>query len=172
MAARRARAVCRAAVLVCWAAGWAAAGERTERFDKDPGWEGRNNRAATRPWRTGGDSPGGFATVRDPATGRVTPRGFKTGVAHTWSLKYDPAGNNGGGAVTVTLGGETAVCHLAAGHKADGATFDRFGLLPVLKSAAGGGEVWLDDVTIDGTKDAFDRDPGWEGVGNRRRYET
>ena len=52
MAARRARAVCGAAVLVCWAAGWAAAGERTERFDKDPGWEGRNNRAATPPRRT------------------------------------------------------------------------------------------------------------------------
>src|SRR5947209_5950182 len=29
----------------CLAAGLAAA-ERTERFDKDPGWDGRNNRAA------------------------------------------------------------------------------------------------------------------------------
>src|SRR5207248_6986619 len=45
-------AVCGAAVLVCWAAGWTAAGERTERFDKDPGWEGRNNRAATPEKRT------------------------------------------------------------------------------------------------------------------------
>jgi hypothetical protein len=127
---------------------------------------------ATSRWRAGGDSPGGFATVRDKGTAKPQLRGFKMGVAHEWSLRYDPAGNKGGGTVTVTLGGETAVCHLDAGHKADGATFDRFGLLPVLKSADDGGEVWLDDVTINGTTDGFDRDPGWEGVGNRRRYET
>src|SRR5207248_3884905 len=111
-------------------------------------------------------------TVQDPTTGRVRLRGFPTGVAHQWSLKYDPLGNNGGGAMTVTLGGETAVCHLAPGHKADGAAFDRFGLLPVLKSAAGGGEVWLDDVTVNGEADDFAQDPGWEGVGNRREYEA
>src|SRR5205085_2366353 len=33
------------AVLGCLLAGPAASAERTERFDKDPGWEGRNNRA-------------------------------------------------------------------------------------------------------------------------------
>ena len=126
----------------------------------------------TAKWRAGGDSPGGFATVRDPATGRAEPRGFKAGVPHRWSLRYDPAGNNGGGAVTVTLGGETAVCHLDAGHRADGATFDRFGLLPVLKSVDGGGEVWLDDVTVEGRADDFAAEPGWEGVGNRREYVT
>ena len=272
------RMLCGAIVLACWVAGWAAAEERTERFDKDPGWDGQNNRATTpekrtvrqdfgysrtanaggKPgevggfispaaeaayyarkieaktfdsplsasgtllckgpechllvaffnadtvnewrtpntvalrllgrgdvfyayveyttakWRAGGDSPGGFATVKNTATGRLDLRGFKTGVAHAWSITYDPAGNNGGGAVTVTLGGETAVCHLDAGHKADGATFNRFGLLPVLKSADGGGEVWLDDVTIkgEGEKDDFAKDPEWEGVGNRRKYET
>lgn len=123
-------------------------------------------------WRAGGDSPGGFATVKDANTGRVALRGFKTGVAHEWSIKYDPDGNKGGGSVTVTLGGETAVCHLDAGHRKDGAAFNRFGLLPVLKSADGGGEVWLDDVAINGEKDDFAKDPGWEGVGNRREYQT
>jgi hypothetical protein len=127
---------------------------------------------ATARWRAGGDSPGGFATVRDPKTGRTRLRGFRTGVSHDWSIRYDPKGNQGGGAVTVTLGGETAVCNLAAGHRADGATFNRFGLLPVLKSAGGGGEVWLDDVTINGARDDFARDPGWEGYRNRREYET
>jgi hypothetical protein len=126
----------------------------------------------TAKWRAGGDSPGGFATAKDATTGRMALRGFKTGVPHAWSITYDPAANNGGGAVTVTLGGETAVCHLDSGHKADGATFDRFGLLPVLKSADGGGEVWLDDVTVNGDKDDFAQDPKWEGVGNRRKYET
>lgn len=126
----------------------------------------------TAKWRAGGDSPGGFATVKDPVTGKAQLRGFKTGVVHEWSLKYDPAGNNSGGTVTVTFGGETAVCHLDAGHKADGAKVDRFGLLPVLKSADGGGEVWLDDVTVNGVTDHFATDPMWEGVGNRRQYQT
>jgi hypothetical protein len=123
-------------------------------------------------WRAGGDTPGGFSTVRDASSGKLGLRGFKTGVVHDWSLRYDPEGNNGGGSITVTLGGETAVCHISAGHKADGATFNRFGLLPVLKSADGGGEIWLDDVMIDGKSDDFARDPGWEGNGNRRTYQT
>jgi hypothetical protein len=127
---------------------------------------------ATAKWRAGEDSPGGFPTARDPQTGRANPRGFPVGVPVRWSLRYDPKGNNGGGTVTATLGDETAVCHLDPGHKADGATFTRFGLLPVQKSADDGGEVWLDDVTIDGQTDDFANDPGWEGVGNRRTYQT
>src|SRR5262249_18910765 len=127
---------------------------------------------ATARWRAGGDSPGGFATVRDEKTGRTRLRGFRTGASLDWSIRYDPKGNNGAGAVTVTLGGETAVCNLAPGHQADRATFNRFGLMPVMKSAAGAGEVWLDDVTVLGEKDDFARDPGWEGYRNRREYET
>jgi len=49
----------------------------------------------------------------------------------------------------VKLGEETAECHLDAGHKADGATFDRFGIMPVLKSPDDGGEVWLEGATAD-----------------------
>ncbi|HET6576529.1 MAG TPA: hypothetical protein VFG68_23220 [Fimbriiglobus sp.] len=259
-----------APVLVCWLTITAVAGERVERFDTDPKWEGRNNRAeqprprtirqdfgydpaakavgglvtpaaepafyakridkktfddpltasgrltckgrnfhalvaffnagtlnewrtpntvavrllgrrgvfyayveyCTARWRAGGDDPGGFATVRDPKTGRAEPRGFRTGVAHDFTLRYDPKGNAGGGVVTLTIDDETSVCHLAKGHKADGAAFNRFGLLPVLKSADTGGEVWLDNVVIDGRAEDFTRDPGWEGRGNRRVYET
>jgi hypothetical protein len=123
-------------------------------------------------WRAGGDSPGGFATVRDPKTGRAGLRGFKSGSAVEWSIKYDPAGNKGTGSITVTLGGETAVCHLTAGHKADGAKFNRFGLLNVTKSADGGGDVWLDDITINGQLDTLDRHSGWEGLNNRTTYDT
>ena len=123
-------------------------------------------------WRAGGDSPGGFAEVKDPKTGRTALRGFKTGVAHRFSIQYDPDGNKGGGDVTVRIGEETAVCHLDKGHKEDGARFDRFGLLPVLKSADGGGEVWFDDVSINGDRDDFGKDPQWEGLGNRREYLT
>src|SRR4029453_11304622 len=48
---------------------------------------------ATSRWRAGGDSPGGFATVRDPKTGKTRLRGFRPGVSLPWSLRYDPAGN-------------------------------------------------------------------------------
>src|SRR5262245_57540510 len=36
-----------AVTVACVLAAVAAAGERTERFDKDPGWEGKNNRSPT-----------------------------------------------------------------------------------------------------------------------------
>ena len=94
------------------------------------------------------------------------------GAVHRWALDYDPKANAGRGALTARIGEQTAVCNLAEGHRADGATFNRFGLLTVMKSADGGGEVWLDDITINGQTENFDQDPGWEGFQNRRSYET
>jgi hypothetical protein len=127
---------------------------------------------ATSKWRAGGDSPGGFSTAKDPKTGRTGLQGFRTGVVHEWSIRYDPEGNKRNGSITVTFGGESSVCNLATGHKADGATFNRFGLLPALKSADGGGEVFIDNATINGAKEDFAKDPNWDGVNNRRECET
>jgi len=128
---------------------------------------------ATSRWRAGGDSPGGFATVVEKETGKMQLRGFASkGKVHTWSLAYDPEANGGRGTVTAKIDDETAICHLDAGHKEDGATFNRFGLLGIPKHHDQGGEVWLDDVSINGQSDDFQKDPGWEGVGNRRTYET
>jgi len=123
---------------------------------------------ATSKWRAGGDSPQGFAAP--DASGRPQPLEFPEGRWLDWSLEYDPAANGGGGAVLASLGGRQAVCHLDAGHQADGARMNRFGLLNVVKSADGGGEVWLDDVTLDGRTHDFARDPRWEARGNRREY--
>jgi len=89
---------------------------------------------ATSKWRAGGDSPGGFTTVPDGEEGKRSLRGFAgKGALHTWSIRYDPAANHGSGAVTVTVDDETSVCNLSPGHKADGARFNRFGILPVMK---------------------------------------
>jgi hypothetical protein len=128
---------------------------------------------ATSKWRAGGDSPGGFGTTADPATGRRQLQGFAArGTSHKWSLTYDPDGNDGGGTLTVTIDDETAICLLDPGHKQDGASFDRFGMLNIPKSYDQGGEVWIDDVTINGHQENFNTDPGWEAVGNRRTYTT
>ena len=128
---------------------------------------------ATARWRAGGDEPRGFATRRNEVTGRAEPVGFSVkGAAHRWSLRYDPEANSGEGAITATIDDQTAVCHLQKGHKADGATFNRFGMINVIKSADAGGELWLDDLTINGIEERFDRDPSWNAFQNRRTYET
>jgi hypothetical protein len=127
---------------------------------------------ATSRWRAGGDSPGGFATVIDPETGRPQLRGFARDQVHNWSLTYDPTANGGDGAVIAKIDGETAVCNLDLGHKADGATFNRFGVLNIPKHFDQGGEVWLDDISVNGEVENFDIDPGWEAVGTPRTYTT
>jgi hypothetical protein len=119
-------------------------------------------------WRAGGEF---FGDV-DPASGKKQPRLLPNGVPHRWSLHYDPAGNNGGGVVTTVVDGETLVMKLDPGHKADGARFNRFGILNVLKSADGGGSLWLDDLVINGWKETFDRDPQWDARGNRVSFDS
>jgi len=124
-------------------------------------------------WRAGGDTPGGFATVSDPKTGRSQFKGFPLGAkVYEWSIEYDPKANGGKGSIRATMGGETSVCDLDASHKADGAKFNRFGLLTVMKQWDTGGEVWIDDVIINGEAERFDRDPKWDSVGNRQSYST
>jgi hypothetical protein len=111
-------------------------------------------------WRVGGASLGGEAPI--PSGGSIYP----------FSLNYDPAGAGGLGAVTVTLGGHTEVMPLDPGHKADGATFNRFGILNVMKSADDPGQIWLDNVRIDGQIHRFTTDPGWDQRNNRNTYIT
>lgn len=124
-------------------------------------------------WRAGGDHPRPFPQVRNPQTGRFEPRGFQAqGVSHQWSLAYDPDAAEGRGAITATIDGDTCVCELGPGHQADGAAFDRFGVLVVSKSADSPGELWLDDVKVEGALETFSSDPGWEARGNRRTHET
>jgi hypothetical protein len=124
-------------------------------------------------WRAGGDSPGGFATEIDPETGRPQLRGFEgRGAVHTWSLRYAPDGHDGAGSLTVTIDDQTAVCHLDPGHKQDGATLDRFGLMNLPKNFDQGGEVWLDDVDVNGQREDFADDPLWDQRSNRRTYTT
>jgi hypothetical protein len=127
---------------------------------------------ATSKWRAGADSPGGFATVVNPESGKADLRGFPSDRPHTWSLTYDPNGNGGKGTVTATIDDETAICNLDDGHKEDGAEFDRFGVLNIPKHFDTGGQVWFDDITVNGETELFDSEPKWEAVGTNRTYRT
>ena len=111
-------------------------------------------------WRAGGGSFGGEAPI-------------PTGAAdYPFSLNYDPDGAEGRGTVTATLGSHTSVMTLDSGHKADGAMFNRFGILNVMKSADDPGQLWLDNVTINGEAYPFNSDPGWDQRNNRRTYTS
>ena len=61
---------------------------------------------------------------------------------HRWSISYDPTGN---GTLRVTLDEESFTLNLPAGHRAQGARFDRFGVCTV---RAGGQrlKVYFDDL--------------------------
>lgn len=103
---------------------------------------------------------------------------FPIDSVYNWTLTYDPAGNAGNGTITATLqptgGGETitTTTDLPPEHKADGATFTRFGLLNVVKSADDPGSVFIDEVNINGQVENFDADPGWTGSNNSATYES
>ncbi len=125
---------------------------------------------ATRLWRAGGTPPHGSFRA---GTGEFDNTEFAVGLApHTWSFHYDPAAHDGRGGLSATIDGQTIECTLDEGHRADGARFDRFGIMTVLKSADHPGEVWLDDLVINGVAESFDADPEWEGYRNRLTYET
>jgi hypothetical protein len=109
-------------------------------------------------WRAGGTAFGGEAAIPSGAAD------------YPFSLNYDPNGAGGRGTIIATLGTYTAVMTLDAGHKADGATFNRFGILNVMKSADDPGQIWLDNVTINGELHPFDSNPGWDQRNNRTNY--
>jgi len=111
-------------------------------------------------WRAGGASFGGEAAIPSGAAD------------YPFSLNYNPNGAGGLGTVTATLGSHSNVITLDSGHKADGAIFNRFGVLNVMKSADDPGQIWLDNVTINGETHSFNSDPGWDQRNNRRTYTS
>ena len=91
------------------------------------------------------------------------------GSVHTWRLLYEPDGAGGNGQLTFTLDGEIYTAAMDPGHKADGAIFDRFGLI---NTQIPGGTVtaYVDDLTLNGVQEDIAADPGWDGAGNRAKF--
>lgn len=123
----------------------------------------------TSKWRAGAGVIGKYDRERD----RVYPLEMASGgTAYPWSLTYDPDGGKGAGTIKAVFAGHESVCDLSPGHKADGAIFDRFGLLNVIKSVDSPGELWMTGLSINGKRVDLAADPGWEGLNNRRTCTT
>jgi hypothetical protein len=168
---RRYRAIAAGCLASCLA-GLAPADDRVERFDRDPNWDSQNNRAsapearASRRRRTARLPHAPQSGDRPQRIGRLRSQGRRTPMV----TQVRPVSNGGSGSIMASIDDQTAVCHLTAGHKADGATFNRFGILDVIKSADLGGQLWMDDVTVNGLVDDFGADPAWDQLRNRVEY--
>ncbi len=91
--------------------------------------------------------PGGGKRVLSAAHGELTPLIYPDGRVVEWTLQYDPQAHDGGGAITFTIGSEATTLNLAPGLKAEGATFDRFGLFNMQDNNGKDSLVFLDDVS-------------------------
>ncbi|MGC3970053.1 MAG: hypothetical protein QM775_22820 [Pirellulales bacterium] len=119
-----------------------------------------------------------YRTLDKKEEARPTP--IRHGVKYRFHMEYDPAANDGSGRVTCTVKGNSAepgdwegqtfAFDVPANNRADGATFDRFGIMNMTK-AGGTSQVYFDDLEIDGDAVDFTKDPQWHGVGNRDKYE-
>ena len=103
---------------------------------------------------------------------RIEANAIPSGQVYEWHFEYDPKANEGGGIITLKFDNQIATCKLVKEHRADGAIFTHFGLMPVLKSWDDPSEVWIDDLTINGTRFDFTKNPAWDELNNRRKYET
>lgn len=122
-----------------------------------------------------------YRTEEEKAIKRPAPI-RNDGTRYRWKLDYDPAGNEGHGRFQFTIDhegdgpreefeGKVFAIDLPEDFKRHGTTFDRFGMMNLLRDG-GGLTIHFDDLEIDGRKEDFAQDPGWEGSRNRESYEA
>ena len=122
----------------------------------------------TAKWRAGAGIIGRY----DKDTDRNHPVEIPTDGTYAWAMAYDPAGNGGSGEIEVTFNGIEALCPIAPELRADGATFDRFGLLNVIKHVDDPGEIYMNQLTVNGERVDLAQDPQWDARDNRTTYES
>jgi hypothetical protein len=143
-------------------------------------------------------SRGTFVTPFIPGRFRPTPI-RNDGTRYHWTLDYDPDAAGGRGRFTFTLRGDapkpgdlqtpgmpnawreearrrfpdttTFAVDLPDGYRKQGATFDHFGLMNMMKPG-GHLTVYFDDLACDGKAQDFATDPGWDAQGNRATYQA
>lgn len=158
-------------------------------------FEGSGGRLAVRLITGTNKSCGTFITPYLPGKFRPTPL-KRDGTRYRWTLDYDPAAARGRGQFVFTLHSDTHtqqddgplneaaqqeararfpnttrfVVDLPPGHQAENATFDRFGLMNMMK-AGGAATIYFDDLTFNGQPVDLAQDPNWMGAGNRTTFE-
>lgn len=115
---------------------------------------------ATSKWRAGSANIGSGTFQIDTAP------------VYNWSLNYDPSANSGNGAITAAIGSHSSSINLPPGHRMDGATFNRFGLLNVSKSHDSPGQVWVDNLALNGASHSFSSNPNWDSLRNQTSFTT
>ncbi|KAF0177600.1 MAG: Uncharacterized protein FD161_2404 [Limisphaerales bacterium] len=157
--------------------------------------EGGGGRLAVRLITSANRSCGTFITPYLPGKFRPTPI-RKDGTRYHWTLDYDPQAAGGRGSFTFTMRSDTHTAQdygplpensqreaqarfpnttkftvdLPEGYQQEGASFDRFGMMNMMKS---GGTMTMHfaDLQHDGKTENLARDPGWLGSGNRATYQ-
>jgi hypothetical protein len=158
-------------------------------------FEAHGGRLAARLITSGNKSCGTFLTPYLPGKFRPTPL-KADGTRYHWTLDYNPNAGGGNGQFIVTLTSDTHktedygplpeasqrealarfpnttqfTVDLPPGLRKEGATFDRFGLLNMMK-AGGTAKIYFDDLHYNGDAQDFTHDPRWIGVGNRTTFE-
>ena len=120
--------------------------------------------------RIAGYGPGWFETSRKRDFNMLPVK-----TRYTFEMTYDPAGAGGAGEFVFTLGGDGPFTGgpfkytLPPDLRKSGATFDAFG---IINGQAGGGPMtaYFDDLTIDGRRETFERDPQWLAQNNRAQH--
>jgi hypothetical protein len=120
----------------------------------------------TRNWLTGGG--GCFEGDRYQTT--KTPPFRADGTIHRWTLTYDARKADQSGIVTFHVDDRTYSVEVPPEHKADGATFNRFGLWNV-QAAGESLDVYYDNLIVNGRRESFDTDPAWVADGNELEFE-
>jgi hypothetical protein len=158
-------------------------------------FEGSGGRLAVRLITGTNKTAGTFITPYLPGKFRPTPI-RNDGTRYRWTLDYDPhaADDRGRFKFTITSDSHTAqdygtlppasaeearvrfpstkefTVDLPPGYKKEGATFDRFGLLNMMKSG-GTATIYFDNVTFNRATEGFAQEPNWVASGNRTTYE-
>ncbi len=148
-------------------------------FGMDFDGEGGGARLAVRMISKSNKSCGTFITPFIPGKYSPTPI-RKDGTTYRWKMDYDPDANTGKGRFSFVIHtdssnpenfeGKVFTVDLPDVLKADGATFDRFGLMNAMK-AGGSMTIYFTDLELKGKKVDLGKDPGWIGSSNRERYE-
>jgi hypothetical protein len=124
---------------------------------------------ATRLWRAQASVIGRHDIEKDRVYPIENPSGAQI---YSWSMKYDPEASDGKGAMSATLNEHEVTWDLLPGHREEGATFNRFGFLNIVKSYDSPGKAWIFDLNVNGEPIDLSEDPNWDGFNNRRTYIT